>query len=275
MKPKTLPLVALCFILCTLPAGAADWPGFRGPGGLAVAEDKELPTTWDGTKNLVWKVKLPGPGGSSPITLGDRVFVTCYSGYGAGEDGEQADLRRHLICVDKKTGEIKWDKAVKAATPETEYNAQGFIGRHGYASSTPATDGQRVYAFFGKTGVFAFDLDGKQLWKAKVGTDTHDWGSAPSPVPYKDLVIVNAGVESGSLIALRKKDGEQAWKYGGIDSSWGTPVLVDVKGGKQELVLSMQGKVIGVDPESGKELWKCDGIHDYVCPSVVAKDGIV
>src|SRR5438477_2441083 len=101
MKLKSLLLGAVCFALCTLLAGAADWPGFRGPGGQAVAQDKELPATWDGTKNLAWKTKLPGPGGSSPIVLGDRVFVTCYTGYGAGENSEQEDLRRHLLCVDR------------------------------------------------------------------------------------------------------------------------------------------------------------------------------
>jgi outer membrane protein assembly factor BamB len=274
MKPNTL-LLAVCFLQATLAAGAADWPGFRGPGGLSIASDKELPTTWDDTKNIVWKTKMPGRGGSSPITVGDRVLVTCYSGYGVGGDGKQSDLQRHLLCLDRKSGEIKWSKEIKAALPETEYSSRGFIGLHGYASSTPASDGERVYVFFGKTGVFAFDLDGKQLWKASVGTGTHNWGSAPSPLLFKDLVIINASVESGSLVALNKTSGEQVWKFPGIQRSWGTPLVVAVKDGKQELALSMQGKIIGLDPEKGKELWSCEGINDYICPSVTAKDGIV
>jgi outer membrane protein assembly factor BamB len=126
-----------------------------------------------------------------------------------------------------------------------------------------------------KAGVLAYDLAGKQLWKASVGTRTHNWGSGSSPVLYKNLVIVNAGVESGAVVALDKTNGNQVWKSGGIRRSWATPVLVDVKGGKQELVLSVESKVIGLDPQTGKELWSCEGINDYICSSVVARDGIV
>src|SRR5262249_29994678 len=164
-------------------------------------------------------------------------------------------------------------KDIAAKPPETAY--RGFLAQHGYASSTPATDGERVYVFFGKTGVFAFDLDGNQVWDASVGTNTHGWGSATSVLLTKDLVIVNASVASGAIVALNKKDGKQAWKAPGIRSSWSSPVLVDVADGKQEVVVSMQGRVLGFDPENGKELWRCDGIRDYVCPTVVAKDGIV
>jgi outer membrane protein assembly factor BamB len=273
VKPKTLPLIALCITLLTLPAGAADWLQFRGSGGLGISPEKDLPTTWEGTKNVVWKRELPGPGGSSPITLENRVFITCYSGYGSGKGGDPADLRRHLLCLDRRTGEVKWTREVPAKGPETRYG--GFITQHGYASSTPVTDGERVYVFFGKSGVFAYDPDGKQLWEASVGTGTDGWGSASSPVLYKELVIVNAGVESGALVALNKTNGEQVWKYSGIRRSWATPTLVDVKNGKPELVLSVPSKIIGLDPENGKELWHCEGINDYICPSVVAKDGIV
>jgi outer membrane protein assembly factor BamB len=272
MKPKAL-LAVLCFAVWTLVSGAADWPAFRGPGGLGISQEKDLPTTWSDTKNVVWKTKMPGPGGSSPITLADRVFVTCYSGYGTGKDGELANLRRHLLCLDRRSGNIKWSKAIKAPMPETHYD--GFIALHGYASSTPASDGERVYVLFGKSGVLAYNLDGKQLWKADVGSHIHDWGSASSPVLTKKLVIVNAGVESGALIALDKSTGDKAWIRHGVEQTWGTPVLVDLKDGKQELALSMPGQIIGLDPQTGKELWRCTGINDYICPSVIAKDGIV
>jgi outer membrane protein assembly factor BamB len=272
MQPKTLPLVALGLALCTPATGAADWPQFRGPGGLGTSGEKDLPTTWKGAKDLAWKAELPGPGGSSPVIVGDRVFVTCYSGYGTDKGGDPADLRCRLLCLDRQGGAVKWAREVPKE-PEARYD--GFIAQHGYASSTPACDGERVYVFFGKPGVFAFDLDGKQLWKASVGTGTHDWGSAASPVLYKDLVIVNAAVESGALVALNKTTGERFWKHAGVEQSWGTPALVEAKGGKRELVLSMLGKVVGLDPDNGKELWQCGGINDYICPSVVAGDGVV
>jgi outer membrane protein assembly factor BamB len=273
MKPKTSLVVAFCFGLLTLTVRAGDWRGFRGPEGQGIASDKNLPTTWDDMRIIAWKTKLPGPGASSPITLGDRVYVTCYSGYGTDNGGKQADLTRHFLCLDRLSGEIKWTRKIPAKLPETPYG--GFITQHGYAASTPATDGERVYVFFGKSGVFAFDLDGKQLWKASVGTRTHGWGSASSPVLYKGLVIINAGVESGAVVALNKKTGKPVWRYGGIQRSWSTPVLVELSGGKTELALSVPGKIVGIDPDNGKELWHCDGIDDYICPSVVARDGIV
>jgi outer membrane protein assembly factor BamB len=255
-------------------AGAGEWAQFRGPRGGAVSEDTGLPTTWSATENIVWKAKLPGPGGSSPIVLGDKVFITCYSGYGIpGEDaGDQKDLRRHVVCIDRKSGGILWNKEIEAKLPETNY--RGFIALHGYASSTPATDGERLYVFFGKSGVLAFDLEGKKLWQVSVGTKTHGWGSATSPVLSKDHVIVNASVECGALVALDKKTGAEAWKAPGIQRCWGTPVLVNVEG-KQELAVSVPGKVLGFDPVTGKSLWKCDGISDYICPSAVAENGVV
>jgi outer membrane protein assembly factor BamB len=255
---------------------AADWPNFRGPDSSGISAEKDLPTRWSDTENLVWKRALPGPGGSSPIIFGDRVFVTCYSGYGIpGEKGgEQKDLKRHLLCIDRKNGTILWDKEVPAKLPESKYGGYGAL--HGYASSTPVTDGQRVYVFFGKSGVFAFDFAGKQLWQQDVGTGTHGWGSASSPLLYKDLVIVNAGVESGSLVAFRKKDGKKEWTCPGIRQAWCSPVLVEVDGGKQELVIRVTRSILGIDPSTGKQLWHCDGFRDgYVCPTVVARGGIV
>ena len=184
------------------------------------------------------------------------------------------DLQRHLLCIDRKKGTVLWDRAIKAKLPEPKYG--GYIALHGYASSTPVTDGKTVYVFFGKTGVFAFDFDGKQLWQQDVGSGTHNWGSATSPLLYKDLVIVNASVESGSLVALNKKDGTKAWTAPGTGGSWDSPVLVSVPGGKKEVVLRVRRSIVGIDPDTGKQLWHCDGFRDgYVCPSVVARDGIV
>jgi outer membrane protein assembly factor BamB len=277
MKGKTLFLVAFSFALLTLPASAADWPQFRGPGGLGISQEKDLPVKWGDKDNLVWKIDLPGPGASSPIVWGDRVFMTCYTGYGADPKkiGKQEDLRRHLLCVDRKEGKILWDKEVKAKLPEADF--AGFLSsNHGYASNTPATDGERVYVFHGKTGVFAYDFDGKELWQADVGTGTHSWGSGTSLIVYKEFVVVNAGVESGNLVALNRKTGKEEWKAGGMKSCWGSPAIVEVPDGKPELVMSCPNTVRGFNPEDGKELWKSDGIQEsYLCPTVVSQGGIV
>jgi outer membrane protein assembly factor BamB len=262
-------LVSICSIM------GADWRQFRGPGGLGTSDEKGLPVEWSATKNLVWKTKLPGLGASSPVTVGDRIYLTCYSGYGLDpkEAGKMEDLRRHLLCIDRKKGNILWSKEFQPVLPEHKYAGEGSY--HGYSASTPASDGERLYVFFGKSGVFCFDLQGKQLWQVSVGTGTNGWGSGASPVLYKDMVLVNASVESGALVALDKMTGKEIWRTKGIQSAWNTPVLVTLPSQEVELVISIKDFVLGLDPDTGKELWRAEGVHRYVCPSVVAHDGVV
>ncbi len=253
----------------------ADWRQFRGPHGQGISDDKGLPVEWSATKNRLWNVKLPGPGGSSPVVVGDRVYVTCYSGYGLDlkDPGKQEDLRRHLVCVDRDKGEILWSKEFLPELPEHKYSGEGSY--HGYAASTPASDGKSLYVFFGKSGVYKFDLDGKEQWHVSVGKGTDGWGSGASPMLYKDLVIVNASVESQSLVALDQSTGKERWRAKGISRAWDTPVLVKLPKGETELVISIQNRVRSFDPDTGNELWNCEGVHRYVVPSPVDHDGVV
>jgi hypothetical protein len=252
---------------------AGDWTRFRGPGGLGVSDEKGLPVKWSSTENIVWKTELPGPGASCPIALGDRVFLTCYSGYGLdGNVGDQKDLRRHLLCFDRKSGDVKWKKVFEPKLPEHGYSGEGSY--HGYAASTPTTDGQRLYVFFGKSGVFCFDLDGNQLWQVSVGEGTSGWGSGCSPVLYGNTVIVNASVESGAIVALNKLTGGEVWRAREINSSWNTPLIVSGKD-RTELIVSVENWIKSFNPDDGKFLWKADGVHRYCCPSVVAHDDVV
>jgi outer membrane protein assembly factor BamB len=236
-----------------------------------------VPVTWSAGSNVAWKTALPGPGACSPIVLGNRIFLTCYTGYAvdrqAGEPGDIKNLKRHLLCLDRAGGKTLWTREIAAAQPEAEN--QSYLNLHGYASSTPASDGMAVFVFFGRSGVFAFDFDGKELWHADVGSGTHNWGSGTSPVLYKGLLFVNAGVESGALVALDKNTGKETWRAKGISQSWSTPILATVPGGGTELVVSASHKIIGFDPDAGKELWHSDSYDWYVCPSLVAHDGVV
>jgi outer membrane protein assembly factor BamB len=263
----------LFFVLSATWLPAADWTQFRGPGGQGISEETGLPVKWSGTENIVWKVTLPGPGASSPITTGNRVFVTCYSGYGLEPGkGDQKDLMRHLLCVDRKTGEVLWHKKFQPKLPEHNYQGEGSY--HGYAGNTPTTDGQRLYVFFGKSGLFCFDMDGRELWTVSAGEGINGWGSGCSPLLYGKLLIVNASIESGSLVALDKMTGKEVWRTKGISSSWNTPLLAGPKE-KPELVVSIQNHIVSVSPDTGKELWRCEGVHRYVCPSVVSHDDMV
>lgn len=250
-----------------------DWPRFRGPRGTGVSQATELPLTWSATENIVWKTALPGAGASSPIVVGDHIYLTAYSGYLVpGQSGGSLDnLQRHLICLRRDDGKILWDRAVPAKLPE-----ESRIRDHGYAANTPAADADRVYTFLGKSGVFAHDHQGQQLWQADVGSNTSGWGTAASPVLYKDLVFINASVESQSLIALDRATGREKWRAGGIKEAWNTPLVVKTKAGDDELVVASHGKVFAFDPASGDRLWSCEtDITWYMVPCAVAADGVV
>jgi len=274
-------VLGLLVVTCCGLASASDWPRFHGGNGSGVSPDTQpLPAKWSETENLQWKAELPGPGSSSPIVVGHNVYVTCWSGYAAGQgsEGSEKDLVRHLICLDRDTGKVVWDRSVKPVLPEDPYEGQ--FTQHGYASHTPVSDGQRIYVFFGKTGALAFDLEGKQLWQTSVGTGsgTHGWGTASSPILYKDLLIVPATAENESLVALNKETGEKVWQYSdpGFASTWGTPVLADCGSGRTDLVLAVPYKIWGLDPATGKPRWHCDGLDsDSICTSAIAHDGIV
>jgi outer membrane protein assembly factor BamB len=267
-------LTALLLALFALPAAAADWPRFRGPDGSGISAETGLPVTWDATKNVAWKTNLPGPGSSSPIFIGDTIFLTSWTGFRVpGQPvGEQADLKRHLICLDRKTGKSKWSKEIPARLPELEISRDG----DGFASNTPAADADRVYCFFGKTGVFAFDHTGKQLWQADVGDRAGSWGSSASPVLFGDLVLVNASIESDSVVALDKATGKEKWRVKDVKQAWNTPLVVTNTNGKAELIVPAAKKIHAFEPTSGKTLWTCEtDITWYMVPSVVAHDGVV
>lgn len=266
-------LLLVLVVLAESTLDGADWLRFRGPDGNGISSDRNLVSQWSDTDNLLWKIE-PGAGTSCPIFVGDKIFLTSYSGYNVpGQTaGSMGDLKRYVVCLDRRSGKLLWKTEVPSILPEQEKIRDD----HGYASNTPVSDGQRVYAFFGKSGVFALDLSGKIQWQTTVGDRLNGWGSAASPVLYENLVIVNASVESESLVALDKKTGDEVWRATGIKESWNTPAIVKAPDGKQELVVAIFGKVLGFDPKSGQQLWSCDtGIAWYMVPGIVADKGIV
>lgn len=267
-------ILSLATVLTVQFAVAVDWPQFRGNGAMGRSDARNLPISWSDDRNIAWKTTLPGPGASSPITFGDRIFITCFTGFATSspEPGDMANLKRHLLCLRLGDGKILWDTATLAELPEQARIRE----EHGYASSTPVADSERVYVFYGKSGVFAFDHGGKQLWNAKVGDKLNGWGSATSPVLYKDLLIVNASIESDSLIAPDKKTGKEVWRAAGATESWHVPALVTAPDGKTEIVIATNGRVFGFDAETGGSLWTVKtGIPWYMCPTPVSENGVV
>ncbi|MEM7049701.1 MAG: PQQ-binding-like beta-propeller repeat protein [Acidobacteriota bacterium] len=270
----------LCAVLLVLSASqvAADWSRFRGPDGSGSVSGPAVPSEWSLENNLKWRTALVGKGLSSPIVHGERVFVTAYTGYGMDrrKPGEVADLVRHLLAFDRATGEEVWRASVK--TPGGEDPYEGFLTQHGYASSTPVTDGERVYALLGRSGLYAFDWEGKELWRQEVGTksDPARWGSAASPILVGDVLVVNAGILGHHVLGLDKRTGRQLWalENPAFTNSWATPAVYRGSEGTQVL-LHFPFKVIALEPQTGKVLWSArTPLDDSAVPSIVIRDDV-
>ncbi len=265
-------VLALAFTTLSLHAATStDWPRFLGPTGAAIVAESKVPLKWSDSENLVWKAEMPGPGSSSPIVFGDKVFVTCWTGYGDKEGAnDMSKLTRHLLCLSKADGKVLWD--AKAPSNVEEDPWKGYITEHGYATHTPVTDGERVYVFFGKSGALAFDMAGKQLWQTSCGTGSGRmrWGSAGSPIEHGNLLIVNANDESQTIFGLDKKTGKQVWKAeGDFGMAYGTPNILQ-RDGVIDLVIAVPQELWGLNPETGKLRWYAvHGLSGNVSPSVV------
>jgi outer membrane protein assembly factor BamB len=261
-------LFALGTLAClAAPLSADDWPCFRGPHGDGTSREASLPEKWGPTENIAWRVELPGPGSSSPIVVGRRVFVTCFTGTRA------ADIVRHVLCFDRRDGAMLWKKSYPAPLPERDYT--GHLLQHGFTTSTPASDGTRVYVQFGRDGVRAFDLDGGLVWHASVGRYVSTFGSGASPTVVGDRLIVNATVESANLMALDTRTGEPRWKARINGDCWSTPAVADVPGGGREVVLNGSGAVYGFGLADGRELWRVESLAGHISSTPVVRDGVV
>lgn len=243
---------------------AGDWPEFLGPGGRARTAEV-VATQWSESENLIWTHPWEASGSSSPIVVGDRVLVTGYRNQGDS-------LERQLICLNKRSGERQWTADFPVDDREDAY--QGYLTEHGYASNTPVSDGRNVFVFLGKGGVHALDLDGKVLWSVNVGNESSNrqWGSAASLLLYGDLLIVNASEESQSIIALDKTTGKEIWRQQAqmLELTYGTPRIVTLADGRDELVLSVPGELWGMNPDSGKLQWFAETpLTGNVSPSVI------
>ncbi|MCA9060143.1 MAG: PQQ-like beta-propeller repeat protein [Planctomycetaceae bacterium] len=265
------------------PAAASDWNRFRGPNGTGVSTDSApLPVEFGPDKNLKWKADLPGAGVSCPIIVGDRVFLTCYSGYGLSrqDPGSPDELKRHLVCLERGTGKTLWTKTYASeATNEDPFSGMG-VPEHGYASHTPASDGTHVFVFFGKGGAYAFDLEGNELWHTMVGTESDDrrWGSSSSPIVSGNVVVIPAGAESRAMVGLEASTGKELWRAeaDSFGSVWGTPAVARREDGEEDIVIGAPYEIWGINPVSGKLRWYCEAMAtDQFNSSVVIADNLI
>jgi outer membrane protein assembly factor BamB len=271
-------------LILTAIAESDNWPGFRGPGSLGVAEDPNLPDTWSATENVTWKTEVPGEGWSSPAVWGDNIFVTSVIGsaeaekpkkglYFGGERKAPADIHRWMVySVDFKTGKIRWEREVRKGPPESSHHL-----KNTYASESPVTDGERIYAYFGNVGVFCFDMNGKPLWSKNWGPfqTRYGWGTAASPVLHKDRIyMVNDNEQQSFIIALNKKTGEEIWRVERKEgSNWATPYIWE-NDLRTEIITPGTGKVRSYDLD-GKLLWEFSGMSSIAIPTPFSRHGLV
>ncbi|HEY7154607.1 MAG TPA: PQQ-binding-like beta-propeller repeat protein [Gemmataceae bacterium] len=251
---------------------AADWPGWRGPTGQGVSTEKDLPLHWGGKdhRNVRWQTLLPGQGGkakqdqnqSSPIVSRGRVFVTA-SYWPAGVDRREFP-EHHVVCFRTRDGEQLWDTRIEHGPWSRAEDLRG-----GYTAPTPASDGERIYVFFGSSALAALDFAGKQLWRKEITPYKFDVAAGASPVLYKDTLLLQCDqvAKSSRLLAFDRKTGDVKWekKRPNVDFAHSTPVLVEVKG-QTQLLVAASNALQGVDPNSGDVLWWCAARGDTVSP---------
>lgn len=241
------------------PAAAEHWPGWRGPRGDGTSDETNVPTRWSAGDNVKWKVEVPGVGHASPIVWGERIFlVACLT------DTHE----RVLICLDRRTGQTLWRKTVLTSKLEHKHRLNS------WASSTPVTDGKRVFVSFldeGKMFVAAYDFDGNQLWAVRPGAFSSVHGYCSSPVLYKDSVIINGDHDGDSyLLALNQANGKVKWKTPRANRtrSYCTPIIRQIDG-RTQMILSGDKSVASYDPDDGSPHWIIDGPTEQFVASVV------
>jgi outer membrane protein assembly factor BamB len=281
-----VPLFAVMLAsLPVAPALAADnWPQFRGVAA-GVSQGNNLPDTWSTIKNVAWKTDVPGRGWSSPVVWGDKVFLTSVVTDGTFEDpkkglyfsGERAkpssDLHHWMVwCFDFRTGKKLWDRQAHKAAPSSTVHV-----KNTYASETPVTDGERLYAYFGNVGLFCYDLDGHELWSQRWGSfkTRFGWGTAASPAVHDGRVfVVNDNEEQSFLVALDAKTGKQLWRVERDEkNNWATPFVWQNER-RTELVTNGTKRVRSYDLD-GKLLWELGGMSSITIPTPFAAHGLL
>jgi len=285
----------------------AHWPQWRGPflNGMARGD---APTVWSDTSNIKWKADIAGRGHSTPVIWGDKIFLTTaiptgkpapappatappspsgneQSGQGGaqqrrgrgpgGDTGPQAEHKFEVLCLDRKTGKLLWQRTAKVAVPH-----EGYHRAYGsFASNSPVTDGKYVYVSFGSRGIYCYDFNGKLIWEKNLGIQMRmklGFGEGTAPLLIGDRLILVFDHEAGSfIVSLDKRTGTELWRTSRDEgSSWSTPLAIE-HGGRKQVVVTGTTKVRSYDPENGKVLWESAGLGANAIPVPVYQNGVV
>ena len=265
-------------------SGARYWAQWRGPHATGVSTTADPPLEWSETKNIRWKVEIPGRGSSSPVVWGERVFVTTAVPVGVtgiaqhaarGGANPRGMHRFMLMAIDRKTGKTIWERVAR----EQEPHEGSHFDNGTWASGSPVTDGQHVFAYFESFGLYAYDLDGKLMWEKDLGDKRmrNQFGEGSTPALHGNTLVVvwdQIGGES-FILALDTRDGKELWRMPRKEiDTWATPLVLDVNGRAQVIVPAMQ-RVRSYDLETGQVVWESDGLTMNAIPSPVYGDGLV
>jgi len=286
-------LLLFCLMIPLLQAIAQDnasfgsnWPSWRGPYNTGAVTGGNTPVEFSETKNLKWKTEIPGKGHATPIIWGNQIIVQTAvatdkkmekpaTAPASQMAPTQTDLIHQfkVISVDKNSGKINWQTTVKEEMPQERTHELG-----SWASNSPVTDGENIYAFFGSRGLYCLDLKGNIKWERDFGQMeiVASFGEGSSPAIYKDKVYVQWDHQQKSyLYALDKKTGKEAWTAEREEiTSWATPLVVEVNG-KAQLITAATYKVSSYAAATGAIIWECTGLTRNVIPNPMYADGIL
>jgi outer membrane protein assembly factor BamB len=285
-------VVVLAAVATTLVAPVASqpgttaerfWPQWRGPHASGVSRTANPPTEWSETRNVRWKVEIPGRGSGSPVVWGDRLFLLSAVPVGVQGDASH-EPRGHLqpravhrfivLAIDRRTGRVIWKRTAREERPRQPSMKDGT-----WASSSAITDGQRVYAFFESSGLYAYDMEGNLLWQKHLGekrmfADVGESGS--TPVLHGNRLVIAWDHQGASFVtALDARTGQEIWRANRQEvDSWSTPLVVE-HAGRSQVVTTAQNRIRSYDLETGKVVWESEGLTMNPIPSPVGADGMV
>lgn len=253
-------LVVVVAVVCSTSL-AEPWPGYRGPLTNGYSFERGSPIDWSAADgdNVTWSVELPGPGESSPVVWGDRVFVTLTTENGA---------KRHVVAYDRRTGRIDWEWAIETPAPGTRG-----------ATATPVSDGRHVFAWHGPAAIAAYDFEGNAVWSTKLAGEHADGRPRPSPLLIDDLLInLSDSPNALEAVALDKRTGDVVWRRrfdrpAGA-SSTASPIRIK-RDGRAEVVFAVPGELVSLNPQSGRVYWRCRGLGKIVAASPAVGDGMI
>ncbi|NOX99068.1 MAG: PQQ-binding-like beta-propeller repeat protein [Verrucomicrobia bacterium] len=267
------------------PVSGENWPQFRGPHARGVAESGNIPAQWSATNNVEWKVDIPGRGWSSPIVWGDRVFLTTVINHGEteqlkkglyfGGDRHEVSKTEHewkVLCLSLTSGKLLWERSVHKGVPPTPIHI-----KNSYASETPVTDGEYVYACFGNVGIFCLDFKGKEIWSypLKVNPTRLDYGPSASPVINGDRIYyVSDNDRKSYLLALNKRTGRQIFRVlRNEKTNWSTPYIW--KNTKRTEIVTAGTAAIRSYSLEGKELWEITNMSSHTIATPYEAEGLL